>query len=143
MLSPSLTQIFLPSLVTARNSSCGKVIFSQACVIPSVHGEGGVYPSMQWGTGCLPRGCLPRGGVCLGVCLPRGCLPWGGVFPGVCLPWGVSAMGVCLPRGCLPRGDTTPGTNTPSETATAAGGTHPTEMHSCLLLVLTWVINSK
>ena len=161
MLSPSLTQIFLPSLVTARNSSCGKVIFSQACVIPSVHGGGGggvagVYPSMQWGRlpqhamgVCIPacngaRGVCPEG-VCPGevsaqgcVC-PGGCLPWGCVFPGVCLPRGVSAMGVCLPRGCLP----SPGTNIPSETATEAGGTHPTEMHSCFLLVLTWVIDSK
>ena len=143
MLSPSLTQIFLPSLVTARNSSCGKVIFSQACVIPSVHGWG-------WGWGaCIPA-CNGARGVCPGevsaqgfVC-PGVCLPWGCVFPLVCLPRGVSAMGVCLPRVCLPRGCLPPpGTNTPSETATEAGGTHPTEMHSCFLLVLTWVIDSK
>ena len=45
------------SIVTARSSSSGKVIFLQACVKNSVHGGGG---------GSLPR----RGVVCLvGVCL--------------------------------------------------------------------------
>ena len=29
---------------TIRNSTCGKVMFSQACVIPSVHG-GGYIPA--------------------------------------------------------------------------------------------------
>ena len=28
-------------VITARNSSCGKVMFSQACIIPSVHMGGG------------------------------------------------------------------------------------------------------
>ena len=28
---------FLLILITVRNSSCGKVMFSQACIIPSVH----------------------------------------------------------------------------------------------------------
>ena len=32
-------------------------------------------------------------------------------------------------------GQTTPGRDTPPETATEAGGTHPTGMHSCLLKV--------
>ena len=43
----SLLEIHVTSLYaifcifTARNSSCGKVMFSHACIIPSVHGEGG------------------------------------------------------------------------------------------------------
>ena len=38
--------------------SCGKVMFSQACVKNSVHREGGVYPSMHWGTHLpLPSAC--------------------------------------------------------------------------------------
>ena len=42
----SLLEIHVTSLYaifrifTARNSSCGKVMFSHACIIPSVHGEG-------------------------------------------------------------------------------------------------------
>ena len=37
-------------------SSCGKVLFSQACVRNSVHGGGGkeVYPRMQWVGGVHP-----------------------------------------------------------------------------------------
>ena len=34
------------TLITARSSCCWKVMFSQACVIHSVHG--GVYPSMPF-----------------------------------------------------------------------------------------------
>ena len=51
-------------LATARNSSFGKVMFSQACVIHSFH-PGGAYPSMQFDNGvCIPAcnwtgGCTP------------------------------------------------------------------------------------
>ena len=31
-------------IITIRNSSCGKVMFSQACVKNSVHGGGAVHP---------------------------------------------------------------------------------------------------
>ena len=50
---------------------------------------------------------------------------------GVCLAWGaVCSGGVCLvPGGAC--GD-------PPGTATAAGGTHPTGMHSCLLVNLQY-----
>ena len=43
----SLLEIHVTSLYaifrifTTRNSSCGKVMFSHACIIPSVHGGGG------------------------------------------------------------------------------------------------------
>ena len=33
--------IFFIYFITARNGSCGKVMFSQVCVIPSVHGGRG------------------------------------------------------------------------------------------------------
>ena len=52
-------------LVTTCNSSCGKVMFSQACVIPSVHrgaGLGGV---------CIQGVCLRRVGVCIQGCVSR------------------------------------------------------------------------
>ena len=39
---------FWTQFITARNSSCGKVMFSQVCVKNSVHG-GGVYPSIPLG----------------------------------------------------------------------------------------------
>ena len=47
---------FWTQFITARNSSCGKVMFSQVCVIPSVHGGWGVCLG-----GILPR----RSGVCI------------------------------------------------------------------------------
>ena len=66
-------------IFTARNSSCGKVMFSKACVIPSVHrgsvyiptcnGTGAVYPSMQWGRG-VSQHAMGRVGLCPGGCLP-------------------------------------------------------------------------
>ena len=71
---------FLFRFVTARNSSCGKVMFSQACVIPSVHRVGvGGYPSMQWDGGVCPGGVCPGGVSVQGVFLPGGggrCLPY-------------------------------------------------------------------
>ena len=73
-----------------------------------VPGLGGAWSSWVPGLGSgssggVPgRGCLLRGDLLLG-----GCLVLGGLGPGGCL--------VETPR-----------------TATAAGGTHPTGMHSCL-----------
>ena len=94
---------------TARNSSCGKVMFSQVSVCP-----GDLYPSIQW-VGCvsqhvmaggLPGGVSAQGGVYLGECvsrnyLPMECLP-GGVWPGGVLPRVSTRGGVC-PRGCTTR----------------------------------------
>ena len=72
-------------VITARNSSRGKVLFSQACVIPSVHRRGGV---------CLRRGLHPGGS-----------MPMGGLHPGgggVRIQRGESASrGVCLGGVCL------------------------------------------
>ena len=62
--------------ITARKRGSGQGIFlylssfcswgGGVCVYPSKQWTG-VYPSMQWGWGCLPRG-----GVCLGGCLSKG-----------------------------------------------------------------------
>ena len=48
------------NIITARNSSSRKVMFSQAFVIRSVHGEG-VYPSMQWGRVCVLQHAMGQG----------------------------------------------------------------------------------
>ena len=62
---------------------------------------------------------LPAGGVCF---LPgEGVLPPGG---------GASSQELVLPPRGVPGGDPPPGI------AIAAGGTHPTGMHSCLLFNL-------
>ena len=74
-----------------------------------------------------PGGLPARGGL-----VPRGCLLWEGAcsWGGVMVPggsgggwwlWGVWSQGV-------------PGGDSPL-TATAAGGTHPTGMHSCYACV--------
>ena len=72
----------------------------------------GCVPALEGLSG--PGVCLVWGGVC-----SRGCLVWGGSAPG-----GVYAPGGTCSGGCL--------VETP-RTATAAGGTHPTGMHSCLV----------
>ena len=88
--------------------SCGKVMFSQASVILFTE-VGCVYPSMHWGRHpdwlCFHRrlSFCSHGGVCIPACT------------GADTPWAE-----------------TPG-QTPPPTATAADGTHPTGMHSCLL----------
>ena len=74
------------------------------------------------GGGCLVQGGVPGTG---GVCCRGGAWPGGSAARGVgvwsrgCLVWGVPGLGgVC---------------GEPPVTATAAGGTHPTGMHSCLV----------
>ena len=84
----------------------------RGCLVP-----GGICPRgvSDLGGGSAPReGCLVQGG-CL---VPGGLLP-GGLVPG--------EMGVCV---CLVQGGAW---WRPSGTATAAGGTHPTGMHSCFV----------
>ena len=71
---------------TARNISCGKVMFSQACVILSVHGGG-----------------LHLGRVCPGG-LASGGSAWGVQHPG-----GSTSRGVCILGGLHPRGSASRG----------------------------------
>ena len=120
-----------------------KVMFSQACVCPrgGVPGPGG--GACSWGGVCSwgwSRGVSVPGGVC-----SEGCLLCGGVCSGGCLLWGVCLGGGLVPgcgawSGYLVLGGLvshhalrqTP----PGETTTAADGTHPTGMHSCLIIDL-------
>ena len=62
-----------------------------------------------------------------GVCSPGHLVLGGGVCSRGCLLPGGSAPGGLLLPGGVPGGD-------PPRTATAAGGTYPTRMHSCFLL---------
>ena len=86
-----------------------------------------------------PGGCLVWGGVPAGGCLlPKGCL-----LPGSAYSQGGACSWGCLLRGCLilgvpavrgvPAPWGVPGGAPPM--ATAAGGTHPTGMHSCSILI--------
>ena len=53
-------------IVTVRNGSCGKVMFSQACTIPSVHRGTCVAKGSMHGEGghAWQRGvCMAKGGV--------------------------------------------------------------------------------
>ena len=89
---------------TVRNSSCGKVMFSQVSVCPQ--GGGKVYTALA-------------GRPLLEVRHPLGRHPLAGRHP--------------------PGWQTPPGqADTPlQQTATAADGTHPTGMHSCLSILIS------
>ena len=85
---------------TAHNSSCGKVIFSQACVKNSVHGGGGVIPSFllaitghmtPWGR--HPPGQIPpRQTPTTRQTPPRQTLNWVDT-PQADIPWGRHPLG--------------------------------------------------
>ena len=96
-------------IFTARKRSCGKVMFLQVSVI-------------LFTGGCLLlRECLLPGG---GVSGPGGACSQGVPAPGGVCSQGVPSLGGSGPGG-VPGGD--------PPTVTAAGGTHPTGMHSCIL----------
>ena len=107
-------------LITARYSSCGKVMFSLACVKNSVN-RGYVYPTHATPT---PQPCTPTQ-----VCMP----PGHAHSPGMHARWGMHAPPrhacppghVCTLQACTPPTDTT-------RCSQCAGNTHPTGMHSCL-----------
>ena len=68
---------------------------------------------------------LGQGNIFIGVC-QEFCSQGGAPHPGGCfLPEGLPPRGGGASSGGVPGGD-------PAGTATAAGGTHPTGMHSCL-----------
>ena len=111
----------------------GKVIFSEACVKNSVHWGGGALPGPGVGVCVCSEGGAWSGGVC--VPSPGGAwsgVAWsGGAWSGGCLlQGGPGPGGSCSQGGCSPG---VPGGDLPG-TATAAGGTHPTGMHSCFAL---------
>ena len=76
--------------------------------------------------------CLSTGG-CL---VPGGAWSRGGACSGRCACSGGASSGGCLPRGCLLLGGWGCLVETP-RTATAAAGTHPTGMHSCIRWLIT------
>ena len=98
---------FVLHFVTVRKRSCGKVMFSEACVKNSVHRREGVH-----GRACVAGG-MHGGGSCMAG--------WGGVAGGhawrgdACMVGGMHGRGACMA----------------GDTATAAHGWHPTGMHSC------------
>ena len=99
--------------------SCGKVMFSQASVILFT-GGGGVYA--QHALGQTPP--LPGRH-------PPGRHPLGRHCPGQTPP-----LGRHVPQGRHPPA------NIPHPTATAAKGTHPTGMHSCISLKKVRLVDS-
>ena len=124
----------LPNIYRPQRS-CGKVIFSQACVKNSVHREGCAWQGGVHGRGCAWWGACMAGGACVargggmhgrGACMANGACMVGGVHGGLACVVGQHAWqggghvwwGVCMA----------------GKTAIAAGGTHPTGMHSCYIL---------
>ena len=55
------------AFITARNSSCGKVMFSQACVIPSVKGGDVFQHAMGQAGGCIQACSGAGGGQCVSL----------------------------------------------------------------------------
>ena len=129
------------SLMTLKILHC---VLSLSNVIFTAHkrslGQGNIFRSV-----C--QEFCSGGGACSGGCLVlEGCLLGGVPAPGRCLLWGFACLGGCLVLGGACSGGTfsggvpapggacsqgVPGGDPPSGTATAAGGTHPTGMHSC------------
>ena len=103
------------NIFTARKRSCGKVMFLHLSVI--LFKGGGVYLSMHW-TGVVPQHAMGRSRLSREGCLPRrGCL--GG------------NVHLSRPRGRHPQTQGQTPSPLPAMTI-EAGGTHPTEMHSCV-----------
>ena len=89
------------------------LLTGRGCLVRGVvHGPGGVVH----GPGGMVSGGVPGPGGCAWSWV-GGCLVLGGGVPGP--GW----QGAWSSGGCL--------VENPPETATAAGGTHPTGMHSC------------
>ena len=140
----TLPPVFTEGLYSFRYSDCRMdvylppatklgqgYIFTGVC--DSVHKGGGGIPAYI--VGGIPA-CLTVGGA-IPACIAGGipaCLAAGGCAIPACL-----AVGGSAPGGCLVQGDAWSGRGCLVETpwtATAAGGTHPTGMHSCFILKL-------
>ena len=106
---------FHMTIFTVRNSSCRKVMFSQASVSHSVHRWGGVHVGAMHG-----RGVCGGGHTWQGVCAWwRACMAGGGVAGGM-YGGGHAWQGMCVCEVCMA------GVCMVGETVTAADGTHPT-----------------
>ena len=102
---------FNPLIFYRPQRSCGKVIFSQACVKNSVHSGGGGSTSVH--AGIHPRGQTP--------------------------PWADTPQ-ADTPLDRHPPGRHPPGQTTPQQTATVVDGTQLTGMHNCLLIIFSTVV---
>ena len=84
-------------------------------------GRGCAWQGGMHGEDMHDGGACVAGGECMawgrGECMARGHVWWGDMCGG-----GMHGRGACMAREACMAG----------ETATAAGGTHPTGMHSCL-----------
>ena len=89
----------LSFIITVRNNSCGKVMFSQAFVKNSVH----------WGGGCAWQGVCMAGGACMagatcmagGVCIAGGIHGGAHVWQGVCMAGGMHGGGCAWQGACM------------------------------------------
>ena len=105
-------------------------MFSQTCVIPSVHSGGGgiVHGKGAW---VAKWGCAWQ----RGVCVAKGGVHSGGhAWHGVCMARGHLCRGAMCGRGACVVGWAC----MEGEITTAEDGTHPTVMHSCLFLLLPY-----
>ena len=81
----------------------------------------------RWGRrACIVGACVVGGHAWQGGVHGRACVAGGMHGKGVCMAGGNVWWGVCVAEGVCMAGQCVAG-----ETATAAGGTHPTGMHSC------------
>ena len=129
-----LSKIRHVSYLTPANEVWDKVIFSEACVKNSVHRGGAWSGRGAWSWGCLVWG-LPGPGGCMlrGVSRPTAKGKLRGIWSRPTakgeiegdLVQAQSQGGISGGSGWGVCGDP------PPMTATAAGGTHPTGMHSC------------
>ena len=93
--------IFSP-FITARKRSCGKVMFTEACVILLTEGGHAWLGGMSgWGRGHVWLGaCMTRGHVWWGACAWLGvCMAGGHARLGVCTAWEHAWLGACITRG--------------------------------------------
>ena len=120
-------------IITARKRSLRRLCFHRcmsvhrgACMVGGVHGRKG-----RCGGACMHGGvhAWQGGHAWQGVCVARGHVWQRGVhYKGrACMAGGMHGRGHAWWGLCMAGGACVAG-----ETATAAGGTHPTGMHSCL-----------
>ena len=102
-------------LFTVCNSSCGKVMFSQACIIlycpqEGMHGMGHAWQGGRhvWWGACMIVGVMIGGG----LAWQGSCMAGGHVWQGVCMVGGMHGRGSCMAGGCAWQG------------ACMAGGVH-------------------
>ena len=112
-----------------------KVRFSQVSVCPhgGMRGGGVVWQGVCMMGVCMAGGMCGRGACMVGRCMAKGaCVCGGGTHGqgGVHGQRGVHGWGACMAEACVAGGHAWLGACMAGQTATAAGVTHPTGMHS-------------